>query len=306
MSTALDFSQETREVYHKQHLRVAQDERAMQRFISMFSTDYFGLESNYFQGKCVLDAGCGNTGKLMIALSRFGAIDMHGLELGDEFKQPTMESLERHGVSLDAVTLTSGSICELPYEDNTFDFVSSHGVMIHLNTMEEVSTAFSELARVTKPGGSLYTVFGLVGGLFEDAILPALRTYYRENPEFKTFIDNISPEDFHGTIDTIREGMKKYTGEEVDLRLLKDLLDVDLCVTIQNGIQAPIRLRIPETTIQSYFSTNHFTNVRRLRRYIKRKNIRKFFAPLHHQVDNPISKLLYGSGNLEFIGEKSQ
>ena len=45
--------------------------------------------------------------------------------------------------------------------------------------------------------------------------------------------------------------------------------------------------------------------VRRLRRYVKRENIRKFSAPLHYDVEHPISKLLYGSGNLEFIGKKS-
>jgi 2-polyprenyl-3-methyl-5-hydroxy-6-metoxy-1,4-benzoquinol methylase len=63
-----DFSEETRAVYHKQHIRVAKNDKIMKRFINMFSTEYFGISKDYFKGKKVLDAGCGNTAKVIIAL----------------------------------------------------------------------------------------------------------------------------------------------------------------------------------------------------------------------------------------------
>ena len=173
-----------------------------------------------------------------------------------------------------------------------------------VNNYNEVETAFSELSRVTKPEGYLYTVFGVVGGLFEDAIFPALRKHYRENDDFKEFIDKAAPEDIHQTIELIMKGMKKHSGEEINLEFLKDLFDVDFCVFLQNFTQVPIRLSIDEEFIRKLYSNNGLKKVQRLQRYVRRKNIRKFFAPLHYEVEHHISKLLYGSVNLEFIGSK--
>ena len=134
--------------------------------------------------------------------------------------------------------------------------------------------------------------------------MPAIRKYYRENNEFKDFIDNVSPKDFHEAVDMVMKGTNKYGGEKINLEFIKPLFDVDFCVLLQNFTQAPVRLSVSEDFIKRLYSSNGLKEVRRLRRYVKRKNIRKFFAPLHYEVENPISKLLYGSGNLEFIGKK--
>jgi len=300
-----DFSKETRDVYHAQHTKIAEDGKTMKRFISMFDTEYFGLDEKYFEGKRVLDAGCGDTAKLIIKLHKLGSRELYGCDLGTEFIPVATKTLEKYDVPLNDVKFSSGSVLELPYEDNYFDFVSCHGVLVHLNNLEEVQNAFAELARVTKNDGYLYTVFGSVGGLFEDAINPAIRKYYRENAEFKKFVDNISQEKISEIIGYIAEGMRKHTGEEIDSKLLNELLDIDFSVTIQNITQVPIRLTITEEYIRSNYSKNGFTDVRRLNRYVKRENIRKFFAPLHYEKNYSFSKILYGSGNLEFIARKT-
>ena len=49
---------------------------------------------------------------------------------------------------------------KIPYEDNFFDFVTINGVLIHLNNMDEIES-FREGARVLKPGGYYYTVYGV-------------------------------------------------------------------------------------------------------------------------------------------------
>ncbi len=302
--TDQDFSEKTRAVYHKQHTMIAKDEKAMKRFIGMFSNEYFGLGDDYFKGKKILDAGCGDTAKVMIALHKLGATDIHGIDLGEEFIPVANSSLRKYGVPLESVMLKSSSVLEIPYEDNEFDFVVCHGVLIHLNNIAEAKAAFAELARVTKPGGYLYTVYGIVGGLFEGAIIPAIRKYYEENNDFQNFIDNVSPNHFHQTIDTIMKGMEHNSGELINLQFLKTLFDIDFSVFLQNVTQVPVRLTMDEGLIRSLYSNNVMSEVRRLRRYVKRENIRKFFAPLHYEVEHPISKLLYGTGNLEFIGKK--
>ncbi len=300
-----DYSEETRSIYHKQHARISEDKKAMKRFVGMFSNEYFGLGDDYFQGKKILDAGCGDTAKVMIGLHKLGAAEIHGIDLGEAFIPVAQSSLKKNAIGMESITLKSASVVDIPYADNSFDFVVCHGVLLHLNNIDEVKTAFSELARVTKSGGYLYTVFGLVGGLFEDAIIPSIRKYYRENEKFKLFIDAISPDDLQQIIDTIMEGISHHEGKTIKLDALKTLFDVDFCVFLQNFTQAPVRLPIDEALIRRLYSDHGLEGIRRLKRYVKRENIRQFFAPLHYDVENPISQLLYGTGNLEFIGKKS-
>lgn len=43
-----DVSRLTRSIYHKQHMRIVNDQRAMNRFLNMFTTEYFGLGNDFF------------------------------------------------------------------------------------------------------------------------------------------------------------------------------------------------------------------------------------------------------------------
>lgn len=303
----VDYSRETRAIYHDQHRRVLADERAMQRFVGMFDQSYFGVSDKFFQDKRCLDAGCGNTAKLLIALYRMGARDLHAFDLGDEWIPDATASLEAHGVPAEAFELSPGSVLDIPQVSESFDFVSCHGVLLHLNTKEEAERGFQELARTTRPAGHLYTVWGLVGGVWEDAIIPAARDYYAANSAFRQFIDNIAPDDLHYFVDTAVQGLREHEGVEIDAGWLKDLLDVDLCVTVQNAIQAPVRLAITEHEIRRMYDEAGFEAPRRLRRYVKRRNLRRFFAPLHYATpEDPKLQLLYGSGNQEFVAVKKR
>ncbi len=300
----IDHSEETRKVYHGQHTLLSRDQKAMDRFISMFTMEYFQLPSDFFAGKRALDAGCGDTAKLIIALHRLGARDISAFDLGEEFIPVARESLQRHNVPLSEVTLKGGNILRIPYDDAAFDFVACHGVMVHLNTYEEVERAFAELARVTKPGGMLYTVLGEEGGLWRDCLYPALRKYYVENEAFRKFVDTLNPEAIGGVLDFVTREIERFEGEKVNLEFLKPLLDLDLCVTLQNICQAPVRIPVSAEQHAGMYLANGFQPPRRLRRYIKRKNIRRYFAPLHYHYEHPWNQLFYGGGCLEFIAQK--
>ena len=56
--------------------------------------------------------------------------------------------------------------------------------------------------------------------------------------------------------------------------------------------------------INAMYKKNGFTDIRRIKRFVKRNDIRKFFAPLHFERENKISQLLYGQGYMQFIGKK--
>jgi SAM-dependent methyltransferase len=299
-----DFSELTRRIYHEQHKRIAADGSAMRRFIAMFSEAYFGFDDGFFVGKSVLDAGCGDTAKLLIALYRLGCRNLCGCDLGADFIAVAKQSLVTQGVPEDGVKFSSSSVCSLNYESEAFDFTSCHGVLLHLNSLDEVRQAFGELARVTRRGGHLYTVFGVVGGLLEDCIIPAVREYYRNNDRFRKYIDAISPDHFAHFVDIIENGILQHEGKKEDLEWLRGALDTDLAVTIQNIVQAPVRLRVDEGMIREMYSMAGFEEPRRLKRYVRRQNIRRYVAPLHYAHQDEFVSLVYGTGNLEFIARK--
>ena len=100
----------------------------------------------------VLDVGSG-PGSITIDLAK-NYLTAGGSVIGVE---PTQELIDRANnlkdstePQLNNVEFQIGSIYELPFEDNTFDLVHSHQVVIHL---QDPVKGLKELARVTKPGG---------------------------------------------------------------------------------------------------------------------------------------------------------
>jgi ubiquinone/menaquinone biosynthesis C-methylase UbiE len=300
---SMDHAHATRNIYAAQHARIAADETAMGRFIAMFSNDYFGLSQEFFAGARVIDVGCGNTAKLLIGLYNCGARDITGVELGTDFMAPT--NIILNGRDISGIRLQSGDVRKLPFKDASFDFVACHGVLIHLEALADAKQGFAELARITKPGGYLYTVYGVIGGLLEDCIIPAMRVYYQTNPKFREAIDTLAPDHFEHLLEIIDQGLREHEGTRIPLHMLRSLFDVDFCVTIQNLLQAPTRLRIDAPTIETLYAEHRFDKPRRLRRYVKRANLRRYLAPLHYTIGDPLVSLLYGSGNLEFIARKT-
>lgn len=106
------------------------------------------LENIDFQGKRTLEIGLGQ-GADAEQIIRRGA-DWFGLDL-------THESTKRVRVRLNlrklkAGGITNGSAVEMPFADESFDLVFSHGVLHHI---PEIKRAQREIHRVLKPGGEL-------------------------------------------------------------------------------------------------------------------------------------------------------
>ena len=294
----------TRKIYHEQHKKISEDQVSMDRFMSMINPDYFGVSADYFTGKKILDAGCGDTAKLSIKFAQMGA-KVTAFDLGVDFIDIAKKSAKRQGIEPDLIQFLSANVEALPFEDNQFDFVCCHGVLLHLADFSQFEKAFSELSRVTKNGGYLYTVFGVYGGFIEDCIIPSARNYYNENKDFKKLIDNIAPKDFAQVFDLIENTSSKFHIKlGIGKQKFQQLFDLDFCVMLQNLMQPPVRLKINEEYVRNCYKRESFQDVIRLRRFVKRQNIRMFTAPLHYEHENPISKIFYGSGNLEFLAKK--
>jgi ubiquinone/menaquinone biosynthesis C-methylase UbiE len=68
-----------------------------------------------------------------------------------------------HDAGIENVEFRTGSVLELPFEDDTFDFVYCNGVLHHTDNMEQ---GIAELYRVMKPYGPAWLYLYAAGGLF--------------------------------------------------------------------------------------------------------------------------------------------
>lgn len=106
------------------------------------------LDAIDFKGKCVLEIGLGE-GADSEQIIRRGAI-WSGLDLTPESVKRVSTRLRLR--ELPYQRLECGSALAMPFNDNSFDMVFSHGVLHHI---PDVRAAQREIARVLKPEGLL-------------------------------------------------------------------------------------------------------------------------------------------------------
>ncbi len=94
----------------------------------------------------ILEAGCG-TGNYIVSLTNIGH-DVIGIELQEGRVHLAKKYLKKYGIKEEKVM--QGDLQQLPFKDNTFDAIFSHGVIEHIRDHDR---AVQELYRVLKPGG---------------------------------------------------------------------------------------------------------------------------------------------------------
>ncbi len=119
----------------------------------------WGKDLNWFKDKVCLDAGCGG-GRYVVALAQLGAKKVYGIDVSERAVEAAKQRCKERGLANTDIQV--GSVLNLPFPDNTFDFVVSTGVIHH---SADPYKAFRELTRVLKPGGKMFlSVYGK-GGL---------------------------------------------------------------------------------------------------------------------------------------------
>ncbi|AOV08069.1 demethylmenaquinone methyltransferase [Sporosarcina ureilytica] len=99
------------------------------------------------QGSVALDVCCG-TADWTIALAH--ATGPEGSVTGLDFSEKMLEAGKPKVEQYDNIELIHGNAMELPFADNTFDYVT---IGFGLRNVPDYATVLSELHRVLKPGG---------------------------------------------------------------------------------------------------------------------------------------------------------
>ena len=107
-----------------------------------------------FEGKTVLDMGCGASGKSLYYIS-IGAEKVVGVDVVEHYKAEAENFAAELGYS-DRFTFLLGDALNLDLADNTFDVVIMNDFVEHIYDPER---ALQEALRVLKPGGRIYVNF---------------------------------------------------------------------------------------------------------------------------------------------------
>lgn len=101
------------------------------------------------KGSSALDVCCG-TGDWSISLAQ--AVGDHGKVCGLDFSDNMLSVAEqkRQQLQLNNLTFAHGNAMELPFEDNSFDYVT---IGFGLRNVADYLTVLKEIHRVVKPGG---------------------------------------------------------------------------------------------------------------------------------------------------------
>ena len=259
------------------------------------------VEKGFFVNKICLDAGCGSNANATYAMLSMGAKKVYCFDLDSSIYETIPNILSKFNGRYE---LGICNVLNMKYPDNFFDFVHCAGV---LHSTHNPFKGLKELARVTKKSGILYIHVTGKGGLITD-ITDFLRRKYTTNDEFKSFIKDISPASFEKMfrfIFTIMEEKEDKYANKISPNVIKELFDKDLILTIRDRIQTPIYHQIPETKLIDWLRNNGFSNIQRLSRYPKYKNIRRFLSPFYDKYDNKFSRFLYGDGNIQIKAIKN-
>ncbi len=102
-------------------------------------------------GSALLDFGCGAGFDLFVASKLVGARGrLCGIDLTEEMVKRAGENLTLAGVTNFEIRKVDTEV--IPYDDRSFDFVISNGV---INLSPDKKSVFREIYRVLKPGGEL-------------------------------------------------------------------------------------------------------------------------------------------------------
>jgi len=154
------------------------------------------IPENWMNGKSILDVGCG-PGRYISAFLDYKPAKAVGLDMGLEI----IRENKRRFTSQPYVQFLTGHLGALPFEDSSFDFVVSAGVIHHAS--DPIEKTIREHARVLAKNGYFFIYIAGQGGL-ELKMWEFVRNFLNDVPiedMFRRFNGKIHPLRLQGMLD---------------------------------------------------------------------------------------------------------
>ena len=123
-----------------------------------------GLEGDVLKGKRVIDFGCGH-GNFDHSFLNCGAAFVQGIDYGEESIAYARAAKEELGIQDDRLLFKVASAYDTGEQDDSYDIAVQNGVFHHL---DDEDSAYRELHRVLKPGGTCWFYTDGEGGISYD------------------------------------------------------------------------------------------------------------------------------------------
>jgi len=197
---------------------------------SQITSDYiFSLNKgdNFFDNKDVLDCGFGGTGWAIKLFCNQGAKSVTGIDLNLTWVQKIEKEIGTTSVKLE---LLEGNILYLPFDNNSFDYVHSYGVIHHTT---DWAKAISEMLRVCRENGNVFFMvygrFGVLGNAVHKlvrllgrivpkkwAFFVVHKFHFFENHEFSILDVMYVPIELHFSEVELLSELSKYKLKSID------------------------------------------------------------------------------------------
>ncbi len=141
-------------VWEEIHARNTWGKYPCEELVRFIGKTYRDISRTERSGIRVLDLGCGQGSNLWF-LSREG-FDVYGLDVSPSAIQKAREFL-RWEWNIESVSLQTGDIRDLPYDDNTFDLIVDVATTWYIS-YEEHRQLYRAILRILKPGGIFWTM----------------------------------------------------------------------------------------------------------------------------------------------------
>ncbi|WP_027720762.1 class I SAM-dependent methyltransferase [Maridesulfovibrio zosterae] len=258
--------------------------KEMEEFIEPFRVrfDRNGLDARkIFAGKKCFDAGCGNgRGSLFMLMN--GAAHVTSYDFSKKNIQSTRNFLKEFGYS-DFDTM-QGSLENIPFDDQEFDFVWCNGVIMHT---EHPNECLKEISRILKTGGNSWLYIYGSGGVYWNIIY-----------HFRKLLEDISIEQCIAALKLMRYETR-YIAEFIDdwyATFLRTYTDKDLSARLKAlGFEDPELLKYGMDYDTSHRRNTYLTNIEK--DYVGEGDLRYLLSKKEHSVSegSPLRESEYGS-----------